>query len=181
MQVKRQSWEAFQKTLYAEYLINPFDEKYKLIPELIPSTSWFENARKHFEKDWPALKKICYQKAGYRCEICRGKGPTHPIEAHEYWVYDDDKNIQKMERLWGLCPACHRVKHAGLWGSVKGRWDLIVPHMMKVNGISQEEAVVLLESHFAVYNYRSQIKWEVDMTFLKDLGVVSNEYIFSNK
>lgn len=54
MNKNRQSWEKFQKSIFAEYLINPFDDKYKLIPELIPSTSWFENARKHFDKDWPA-------------------------------------------------------------------------------------------------------------------------------
>ena len=51
MSKNRQSWEQFQKSIYTEYLINPFDKKYKLIPELIPSTSWFENARKHFVDD----------------------------------------------------------------------------------------------------------------------------------
>lgn len=173
-------WEDFlKKQIFTEYLIDPFDKKYKLIPELIPSTSWFENARKHFEKDWPRLKKECYIKAGYKCEICNGKGPTHPVEAHEVWLYNHEEKVQKMERLLALCPACHRVKHSGLWVFVKNRPDLVIPHMVKVNNITIEEAVVLLEAHMAIYHYRSQIKWKVDMSFLKKHNIEASNYIFN--
>lgn len=178
--MKRLKWDDFlNKQIFTEFLIDPFDKKYKLIPELIPNTSWFENARKHFENDWPLLKKQCYRNAGYRCEICKGKGPAHPVEAHEVWTYDHENEIQKLERLWALCPDCHKVKHSGLWVFVKNRPDIVIPHMMKVNNITMEDAVVLLEAHMAIYHYRSQINWSVDMSFLKKYGIQSSNYLFN--
>ena len=52
--------------------------------------------------------------AGDRCEICGARGRRWPVECHETWDYDDDRKIQRLQRLVALCPACHEVKHAGL-------------------------------------------------------------------
>lgn len=158
--------------------VSPFDPRYRLIPELVPSTSWFENARQHFAGDWPRLKRACYQAAGRRCEICQGRGPEHPVEAHEVWAYDDLRCVQTLERLQALCPACHRVKHAGLWGVVRRRWDLVLPHLQQVNGIARDEANALLHAHFQIHAKRSEHPWVTDMSVLKTYGVSSTSFVF---
>lgn len=173
-------WPQFLAALIARTGVHPFDPRYPLIPELIPSTSWFENARQHFAGDWGRLKRDCYQQAGRRCEICHGRGPEHPVEAHEVWAYDENRRVQTLERLWALCPACHRVKHAGLWGVVRQRWDLVVPHLQAVNGIEQDEAHALLHAHFQIHERRSSHPWVTDMSVLQTMGVSAPTFVFGN-
>jgi hypothetical protein len=47
----------------------------KLTIELVPKTSWYSNVRSNVSKDeWDKIKKKCYIKANYKCEICNGIG-----------------------------------------------------------------------------------------------------------
>ena len=74
----------------------------KLTIELVPSTSWGNNLRSeaNLSKDrWDTLRRQSYRKAGYRCEICSEKGPTHPVECHEIWHYDDETKTQTLKGL----------------------------------------------------------------------------------
>jgi hypothetical protein len=63
---------------------------------------------------WDRLRRQVAADVGQRCEICGGRGWRWPVECHERWDYDDDRKIQRLERLVALCPACHEAKHAGL-------------------------------------------------------------------
>lgn len=46
-------------------------ENYKLTIELVPGTSFFNNVRSAVTtSEWNVIKKKCYKKAGYKCEIC---------------------------------------------------------------------------------------------------------------
>src|SRR3972149_12027864 len=93
----------------------------RLTIELVPGTTWFSNLRSILPKeDWDALRRPAYRLAGYRCEICGGRGDRYPVAAHEVWKYDVRKHIQRLIRLIALCPACHEVKHIGLAGG-RGR------------------------------------------------------------
>lgn len=64
---------------------------YSFLPlqiELVPSTAFGENLRKLLTKtEWDKVRKAVYKRAGYKCEICGGKGEKHPVEAHEEWLY----------------------------------------------------------------------------------------------
>ena len=58
----------------------------KLTIELVPQTAWYSNVRSNVTKsEWDVLRKACYKAAGYKCEVCSGKGPKHPVECHEMW------------------------------------------------------------------------------------------------
>lgn len=87
----------------------------KLTIELVPSTSWFSNLRSLLSsEEWDKIRRGCYKNANYKCEICSGVGPKHPVECHETWEYDEKQGIQKLIGLIALCPSCHEVKHVGL-------------------------------------------------------------------
>jgi hypothetical protein len=142
-----------------------------LTVELIPRTSWFRNVRSHVSAaEWERLKRIVSERAGRRCEICGGRGERWPVECHEVFAYDDEKHVQRLERLVALCPACHEVKHIGLAG-VRGRRAGAVRHLARVNGWSNADAELYLEVCFEQWNRRSNHKWTLDLSLLEQFGV----------
>ncbi len=150
---------------------NATKPKTPLTVELVPSTCWFFNVRSEVSKeDWDTLKKITSEKAGARCEICGGRGPRWPVECHEIWHYDDEKHIQTLTGLIALCPACHEVKHLGL-SQTKGRYDQALAHLARINGWSLEDAALYAEVQFEVHARRSNHQWDLDISWLNNLGI----------
>lgn len=139
----------------------------RLTVELIPSTSWFTNARSYLPKEeWDLVRHAVYRRARYRCEVCSGRGDEHPVECHEVWTYDDERHVQRLERLVALCPACHQVKHLGL-ASVNGRYDEALDYLATVNTWTLEEAERYARSAFAQWEGRSRHEWTVDVGVLE--------------
>lgn len=157
---------------------------YKLRIELVPETSWGSNLRKALSRvDWDKLRKSCYRQAGYRCEICGGKGPVHPVECHEVWEYEDIDYVegeplpegglvytQTLKKLEALCPACHEVKHIGL-AELRGRFLQALGHLMNVNGWESGQAFAHLDEARRLWADRSSFKWELDLSWLESHGV----------
>lgn len=142
-----------------------------LTVELVPRTSWFTNVRSHVPAaEWERLKRIVSGRAGRRCEICGGRGPRWPVECHEVFSYDDERRVQRLERLVALCPACHEVKHIGLAG-VRGRRAEALRHLARVNGWSASDAELYLESCFEQWHRRSNHDWTLDLSHLEQYGV----------
>lgn len=142
-----------------------------LTVELVPRTSWYVNVRSHVSAaEWERLKKLTFGRAGYRCEVCGGRGRKWPVECHEVFSYDDARRVQKLERLVALCPGCHEVKHIGLAG-VRGRRREAVAHLARVNGWTRDDAELYLEACFETWHRRSNHEWTLDLTHLEGLGV----------
>lgn len=142
-----------------------------LTVELVPRTSWYVNVRSHVSAaEWERLKKLTFGRAGYRCEVCGGRGRKWPVECHEVFSYDDARRVQKLERLVALCPGCHEVKHIGLAG-VRGRRREAVAHLARVNGWTRDDAELYLEACFETWHRRSNHEWTLDLTHLAELGV----------
>jgi hypothetical protein len=140
----------------------------KLTVELVPATSWGDNLRSHFKtREWDRLRKACYEQAGHKCEICGGKGRRHPTECHEIWNYDDEQCVQTLKGLIALCPSCHEVKHIGRAMAV-GFGDRALAHLVKVNGITQAEAVAHVGDAFALWKTRTQKAWTLDITSITE-------------
>lgn len=144
--------------------------KMPLLVELVPLMTWEDNLRSRLKRgQWDQLRKAQYSRANYRCEICgesgTNQGYEHPVECHEVWLYDDDKHIQKLERLISLCPLCHRVKHAGRTINLNRKQGLIevVSRLMDVNHWSQEQAENHLREADATWQRRSQFEWTLDI------------------
>lgn len=139
--------------------------------ELVPATSWFDNLRKRLSTaDWDRLRKAQYKHAGYKCEICGGKGPAHPVEAHEVWIYDDAKMVQKLAGLIALCPGCHEVKHFG-FANIQGRSAEAKAHLMWANSWRQEEAERYITEVTAQWEQRSRKNWTLDLSWLETQDV----------
>ncbi|NJO94588.1 MAG: HNH endonuclease [Hydrococcus sp. RM1_1_31] len=149
---------------------NP-EDAIRLTIELVPQTCWFSNVRSEVSKqDWDKLKKITFANAKYQCEICGGRGKKWPVECHEKWHYDDKNKIQKLIGLIALCPACHEVKHMGL-ANIKGRADIAMQHLAKVNGWSREQTDEYVAQQFHIWEYRSRFQWTLDINWLSQLGI----------
>lgn len=144
----------------------------KLTIELIPKTCFYFNLRTRFsKKKWDFIRHNVYKRANYRCEICGGKGPNHPVEAHETWVYEERTHTQVLAEIVALCPACHMVKHIGL-ARKKGKYEEAVEHLIKVNGITRSEADSMIDRAFETWANRSKRKWAQDISFLSKMGVM---------
>ena len=138
----------------------------RLTVELVPSTCWYTNVRSNVEAAvWDRLRRRVAADAGQRCEICGGRGRRWPVECHEVWHYDDERHVQRLERLIALCPSCHEAKHAGL-ASKRGKLPAVIRHLARVNGWSEEDAGLYLEAAFEVWSQRSRYQWTLDITVL---------------
>jgi len=106
--------------------VNPFKlPVIRLGVELVPQPLWGTSIARRYPRQWAKLRRGCYRAAGYRCEICGGRGLRHPVEAHERWRYDDDgdRGVQTLDGLIALCPDCHATKHLARSRKVGGAGD----------------------------------------------------------
>ena len=142
----------------------------KLTIELVPKTSWFTNLRSLLtKKQWDILRKNSYKQAGYKCEICGGKGKKWPVECHEVWEYDDTNHIQKLIRLISLCPSCHQVKHIG-FASLNGKLEEATKHLAEINSWDLMIANNYVDMSFELWKGRNEQLWKVDTSYLETLS-----------
>ena len=147
----------------------------RLSIELVPKTSWYHNVcALTDELGWDRIRRRVYRQADYRCEICGGKGPEHPVECHEVWRYDDRTRVQLLVRMIALCPACHQVKHIGL-ANVQGKGAPARAHLARVNGWTLEQANAYIAEVFRVWAQRSGGPWTLDLEGLRPY-VLGSEY-----
>ena len=138
----------------------------KLTIELVPSSTWYSNVRsKEDEGTWNIITGKAYRLAAYKCEICGGVGPKHPVECHEIWEYNN--GLQRLIGFQAICPACHLVKHIG-FASMKGRRHEAIEQLMKVNDMEYDDVVEYVKLCFREWNLRSQIDWDVDVLYIKE-------------
>ncbi len=145
----------------------------RLTVELVPSSCWFSNLRSELSSaDWDRLRHATYEKAGRRCEICGQRGSAHPVECHEVWEYDDERQVQRLAGLVALCPACHEAKHIGHAGTV-GRAGQARAHLARVNGWSMDMVEIYLEAQFEQWSRRSGHEWSLDLSWLEQFDISS--------
>ena len=132
----------------------------KIEINLVPSDLHFINLRAYYTKnEWNIIRKMVYDRAHHRCEICGGVGKTHKVEAHEEWSYDTETRLATLERLTALCPSCHEVKHFG-FAVVSGHEDRALAHLCKINNLSVEEAEEQVQAAFAKWDERNETHWQ---------------------
>ena len=145
-------------------------ENLKLTIELVPRTAWYTNVRSNVSRQqWDHIRHKCYDQANHVCEVCgdvgTNQGVKHKVECHEIWMYDDVTHTQSLTGLIALCPNCHKVKHPGL-AQVKGQLPVVVQQLMKVNGMTETDAVNYISEAFYVWKERSQFNWTCDTSYL---------------
>jgi hypothetical protein len=147
----------------------------RLSIELVPSTCWYSNVRREVSRaDWEVIRRAAYGAAGYRSEVCGGRGPQHPVECHERWHYDERQLVQRLERMVALCPACHQVKHLG-HADITGHSAQARAHLADVNGWSRQQTDRYIAEAFASWQRRSRNEWQLDITALADYGITAHD------
>lgn len=136
----------------------------RITVELVPRSSWYSNVRSNVSREqWDRIRKSVYKEHDWTCELCGAKGR---VECHEMWHYDDVQHIQTLVRMMCLCSACHEVKHIGL-AQVRGRGDIALVHLAKVNGWTWERAERYVREKFSVWSRRSQHEWKLNLEALQ--------------
>jgi hypothetical protein len=135
--------------------------------DLIPDSSWHASlANMLVPSSWKGLRDVVNEIAG-ACEDCGGW--SH-LECHEQWLYDDDRRVQKLERLETLCRSCHRTRHLG-FAKVLGLYEATVRRLGTIERLLPEEAMALCASAFNRFSYRSRMRWTLDLTLLAGSGM----------
>ncbi|WP_329020439.1 DNA primase [Streptomyces sp. NBC_01601] len=145
-----------------------------LFVDLVPATCWFTHVRSCVSPaDWRRLRQMITERAGQRCEAC-GAGPDpaqhRRLEAHERWMFDDDAGVQRLKRLICLCSDCHAVTHYGL-AQIRGHGEQALEHLMRVTGMTRQEALAHVRRAFEIWEERSERVWDLDLSILTDAGV----------
>jgi len=164
-----------------------FQKKAPLYIEMVPKTAWGKNLRTSCLAaselktcNWDRLRKLAYQQAGNRCEVCSGRGNKWPVECHEVWDYrivPVDGVVtakQRLDRLSALCPACHEVKHMG-FARTRGREREAMAHLATVNGWTWERVNEHVVETNELFLERSKYAWTLDLGGLLDYGVTEKD------
>lgn len=151
--------------------------------ELVPRSAWWTNVRSNVSRaDWEKCKAYSKTKTPGTCIICGGVGDRYATEAHEIWRYDDEyivkrgqvhTGLQTLVDIWPLCTLCHRVKHLGRTRETSGpqAWARVIEHMQRVNQMSDNVLEQYIALQFQIWEIRSTMKWELDLSFLKEVGL----------
>jgi len=151
----------------------------KLEVEFVPMQLWGTSIANRYPQQWDRLRKECYRRAGYRCEICGGQGRNWPVEAHEVWEYIIDESsktaCQRLVRLIALCPDCHRFKHFGRSQSVlpKAQLQALIVHACHVNGCTPVELDEHIRQAKASRTLRNSYTWTQDLSLFLDNEAVA--------
>lgn len=139
----------------------------KLSVDMIPSTTFNKNVRSMLPREaWDEYRTAAYRRAKYRCEICEGVGPEHPVECHEEWEFNWKTKTQRLKKLIALCPDCHMVKHMGFAIS-QDKGTRAIEHLADVNDWTMMQAMRHIMDARDEWERRSKVRWEVDISVLK--------------
>ncbi|WP_285730397.1 DUF5710 domain-containing protein [Nocardiopsis sp. ATB16-24] len=145
-----------------------------LFVDLVPTTCWFTNVRSCVsQQDWERLRRMVVNRAGQVCEICGASADREAgrwLEVHERWVFDEHTRTQILRRLICVCTLCHTVTHFGL-AQVRGLASEAMAHLVAVTGASHAQAQQHVDEAFALWERRSRVVWELDLSMLTDVGV----------
>lgn len=138
----------------------------KLNFELVPDSCWCSNLRTILsKKQWDYIRKDAIERAGKKCSIC-GK-QTSRLEAHEQWIYDEEKCVQKLSNVIAVCKDCHSAIHIGRT-SLVGDVESAENHYMKINDCSYAEMRKDLgQANIEHQRRNKKSDWKLDLSWLE--------------
>ena len=144
----------------------------KLFIDMIPFAAWGINLRSDLfilESEWDRLRRETYSRANNRCEVCWSKGPSHPVECHEQWHFDEDTRVQSLRGLVALCPMCHAATHFGFSSNHNPLVDeaLLRYHLAVTNKWTLEKVDQHLSEALDICKRRNTVVWALDLSLLE--------------
>lgn len=162
---------------------NKGTNKPKLEVGLVPAGAWGKNVRAIVsEENWLRLRdNFCAYYDPVRnyletakpltCQTC-GREFSESLHLHELWEFDDDNHRQVLTGFMPICEDCHNSIHIGRANKV-GLGERAKEHLKKVNSWSDEQLSEHLESASALWTKRLEIDYELDISCLYDLDLLS--------
>ncbi len=140
----------------------------RLTVELVPETCSLRSLRAELlPEEWDRLERLVLQRARNCCETCGHHDDDRRLECEELWSYDDDRHVQRLERVMALCPACREVRHIDLAARM-GTADRAARHLAKVNGWDESAAEQHIALAYQQWEERSCHVWSPDVGRLRD-------------
>lgn len=148
-------------------------ERLKLKPELTLRDQRRRTLYRRFrDKGWEKIRKDTIEAAQGSCQIC-GSRKDKGMICHEMWRYDDRAHVAALAGFQLICPDCNSVIHLA-WSSV-GMWPAAERdpakalesfirrehHILKIDGISEEEREAIYAYAIRQEVRRSHFKWSV--------------------
>ena len=142
-------------------LIEKEFSKLKLWANLVPLQSFKTNLRYVYSrKEWNIIRSAVYRRDENKCTIC--KRDNIQLHAHEDWIYDYKKGLQKLNNIIALCDLCHNNIHLGYSGSVDDESrEKIRQHWCKINNQNEEDFKRYLFNVFVLWNLKNKIQWKI--------------------
>ena len=148
----------------------------KLEIMLVPHTAWYKNLRSLIKpSQWRKIKDNIKEKEGSKCWICgapenKRRGRLGYMYLHEWWSYDIDNGIQKLEALHHVCWMCHAIIHIGRTKSTNDGLDEmnqlgvtekdLIEHFCKVSKCSINEWQNHYDEAWKKWHERNNINWK---------------------
>lgn len=147
-----------------------------LTVEIIPTSLHGVNPRSLMGRAaWDRIRRQVAAEAGNRCEICGGVGPSHPVEVHERYEYDESVRppCQRIIGLIALCPDCHSVKHLARTRLIAREqndpaiYERALQHLAQVNGWDPSTVQTYLTKTAGDFQRREALgRWTHDFSML---------------
>ena len=154
---------------------------------LVPAKAWGRNVRAIVsEENWLKLRdNFCAYYDPYRnfpepappliCQACKREF-SESLHLHELWDFDDDNRRQVLTGFMPVCEECHNAIHMGRSNNV-GLGEHAQEHLKKVNSWSDDQLSRHLESAYALWMKRLEIDYELDISLLYDLDLLTSREI----
>lgn len=139
----------------------------ELYVDILPKGSNISIKRLLSDSDFSRLRNLLVKRVAYRCECCSEEcisSEKKYLEFCEYFSYNFNTHVQKLERVTSLCKNCYITTRL----TDKG---VALAHLMDVNGLDREDAKQHIYEAFETWKTRSEIKWEVDLSIITNSGL----------
>ncbi len=139
----------------------------ELYVDILPKGSNISIKRLLSDSDFSRLRNLLVKRVAYRCECCSEEcisSEKKYLEFCEYFSYNFNTRVQKLERVTSLCKKCYITTRLADKG-------VALAHLMDINGLDREDAKQHIYDSFETWKTRSEIKWEVDLSIITNSGL----------
>lgn len=123
------------------------------------------------------------RKAQNFCKYCGGVFSLPELNAHEVWSFNEEKQVQVLEEIVGVCTKCHSTVHFNFIMSNKNLVDrdfiIAEAHYLEANGCDVETFQRELDNALSRRSILNQMpgSWAMDISYAIKAGLLSWEDI----
>lgn len=141
-------------------------EKVKLNIELIPKTAWGSSLRQLLKpSDWGKIRKLAISDQNFICHTCGQRAKS--LEAHEVWEFDEERQMQILVDIIGICKACHNTIHFGRAQKI-GYGKQALEQYLLVNECDKTDLDIELAAAKSRFDRLSKIEnWDLDISWIQ--------------